>query len=368
MLLERLCDNNQYLYERAIALYQSAFPAEERRPSDEQTRVMKKPAYHFDFIMEAEEFLGIMLYWETDTFVFLEHFAMRPELRGQGLEANALSLLKEKGKTIILEIEDPIDAITCRRYAFYCRNGFFMTPHHHIQAKYRLGDEDLMLKILSYPHAITTEEYLQFQDYMTKEIGILPHFCDKITVRPMQEGDDKAQVAKLIYLSDKYIYPYWFDTLEDAQKVLAALMELPTLYNQKNITVAVTENGFIAGAVVSADCPVCEEEAFLYEAFEKAGVAHDERTHRIFLDYYAKMTEPDGHYLANIAVDPLFRGKGIASTMLIPILYGKPYCHLECVKANIGAWRVYQRLGFTIENEYPGVFGVPCYRMTRKEN
>ena len=149
MHLERLCDNNQHLYDRAFALYQSAFPLAERRPEKEQERVMHKQAYHFDLIMHEGEFIGVMLYWETDDFIFLEHFTTRPELRGQGLGAKALGLLKEKGKTIILEIEDPLDEMTTRRYEFYRRNGFLMTPHYHIQAKYDVGLEDLMLKILT---------------------------------------------------------------------------------------------------------------------------------------------------------------------------------------------------------------------------
>ncbi len=368
MKIERICKENEHLFPKAFALYEASFPTEERRDTNEQARVMKKEAYHFDLIINGGEFIGVMLYWETDTFVFLEHFTTLPEVRGQGLGAKALDLLKNKGKTVILEIEDPVDELTNRRFAFYKRNGFFMTPHYHIQAKYHLGDEDLMLKILSYPHSISKAEYLQFQDYMTKEIGILPRYNQEITVRPMADGDDKYQIAKLIYLSDCYIYPNWFDSLQDAQKVLSVMMELPTLYNKKNITVAVDKNGFVAGAVVSCDSPVEEEEKYLYEAFEKANVPCDHRTHQMYLDYYAKMDDKEGHYLANIAVDPAFRGQGIAATLISQVLEGKKYSHLECVQANIGAWRLYQRLGFTIVLEYPGVFDVPCYKMIKKEN
>lgn len=366
MRLERITEKNCQLLADAIALYKSAFPDEERRGDAEQARVMPKPAYHFDLIMDEGAFCGIMLYWETDAFIFLEHFAVLPELRGRGIGARALSLLKEKGKTVILEIEDPTDEMTTRRFGFYKRNGFVMTPHHHIQAKYQLGTEDLMLKILSYPHEISVDEYLAFQDYMTKEIGILPHFAQDVTVRPLADCDDRMQVAKLIYLSDAFIYPSWFDSMEDGQRVITAMMSLPTLYNEKNITVAVTKDGFVAGAVVSCDCPVDMKEEYLYEAFDRAGVKYDGRTHQMFLDYYAKMDETYGHYFANVATDPKYRGRGIASLMMREILNDKKYSFLECVKENIGAWRVYQRLGFTIEKEYPGVFNVPCYKMIRE--
>lgn len=369
MYLERLSEKNGHLFDTAFALYESAFPTEERRDLDEQSRVMKKDAYHFDLILDEGEFIGVMLYWETDTFVFLEHFTTLPALRGKGLGAKALGLLKAKNKTIILEIEDPVDEMTNRRFDFYKRNGFFMTPHHHIQAKYRPGIEDLMLKILSYPHAITTAEYLAFQDYMTKEIGILPQKSKEVIIRKAQKTDDYMQIAKLIYLSDAYIYPYWFDCIEDGQKVLAQMLDLPTLYNLENITVAVDKDGFIAGAIVASRSPILEDKAEIVKAFAQAGVKCDKRTDEIFSAYYEKMREDkEGLYLANIAVDETRRKRGIAAAMLASVVENEPLCHLECVQANIGAWRVYQRLGFRIVQEYPGVFDVPCYKMVKGGN
>lgn len=92
----------------------------------------------------------------------------------------------------------------------------------------------------------------------------------------------------------------------------------------------------------------------------------DERTHRMFSDYYAKMAEDkDGFYVANIAVDPQFRNKGVASKLITQTIKDKGTCHLECVIANQGAWKLYQKLGFRITGEYPGVFDVPCYTMVK---
>ena len=366
MRLKRIFPENQ-LFDEAFRLYQSAFPREERRDESEHLRVMKKDDYHFDLIMDGDSFVGVMLYWETADFVYLEHFTTRPELRGKGKGAEALNLLKEKGKTVILEIEDPVDEITRRRYGFYLRNGFIMTSHYHIQAKYHLGDEDLMLKILSYPEAISKEEYLSFQDYMTKEIGIRPSFTDEVTVRPMADGDSIEQVARLIYKSDAYIYPNWFKSIDDGVRVISKMIDLPTLYNRTNITVAVTQSGRVAGALVSCCSPVLEDKAHIYEAFRCAGVEVPENTEEIFESYYEKMAlDTDGYYLANLAVDEDFRGKGIGATLLAKVIEEKDYCHLECVKENISAWRIYQRLGFSIVEEYPGVFDVPCYKMVRR--
>ncbi|MGN0765759.1 MAG: GNAT family N-acetyltransferase [Christensenellales bacterium] len=190
----------------------------------------------------------------------------------------------------------------------------------------------------------------------------------KYTIRAMQDGDDYFQVARLIYLSDRYIYPNWFDSIEDGKKVIAAMIKLPTLYNQKNITVAVAQDGYIIGAMVSRESPVVEDEDIVREAFRRAKVVCDARTHDIFLDYYDKMKEDtQGYYIANITVDPQYRRQGVAASLMSHVIKGRPLCHLECVKANEGAWKIYQRLGFEIVGEYPGVFGVPCYKMIRRE-
>lgn len=74
MKLESLSEQNQKYYAAAKALYEEAFPVLERRDDLEQARIMKNPAYHFDFITDEDGFVGIMLYWETDSFVYLEHF------------------------------------------------------------------------------------------------------------------------------------------------------------------------------------------------------------------------------------------------------------------------------------------------------
>ena len=180
MILQRLCAANQHHFNAAFALCQEAFPPEERRDQVEQQRVLGLPDYHFDLILDGDTLCGVMLYWEIDNLIFLEHFTTLSHMRGNGIGAAALSLLKAKGKTILLEIEPPVDDITQRRYGFYQRNGFLMNPYHHIQAKYHLGDEDLELKILSYPEVLALEQYRNFYQYMTKYIGIPCQRAEKI--------------------------------------------------------------------------------------------------------------------------------------------------------------------------------------------
>lgn len=185
-----------------------------------------------------------------------------------------------------------------------------------------------------------------------------------VIIRPLEGVDDLDQVAKLIYLTDPYVYPNWFDTMEDGIKVIRQMIELPTLYSRENITVAVTPDGFVAGMVVSKQAPFTEDIDHIKKAFELSGVKADERTELVFDAYYAKMgADEDGYYIANVTVDDDHRRRGIAAAMIKHVMNGKKHCTLECVVANAGAWRLYQRLGFEIAYEYPGVHDIPCYKM-----
>lgn len=368
MRLERLSPSNAHLFDRAFKLYQSAFPIEERRDDLEQQRVIAKDDYHFDLIMNDDTFIGVMLYWETENFIFLEHFTTLPDLRGQGYGKCALNLLKDKNKVILLEIDPPVSDIAQRRYNFYKRNSFIMNPYHHIQAKYHLGDADLELKVLSYPRVLEKDEYRSFYEYMTREIGIKASKATDITVRKLEDGDNLDQVAKLIYLTDPYVYPNWFDSIDDGIKVIQQMIKLPTLYNKENITVAIADEGFVAGIIVSKQTPFTEDITHIRKAFELADVKIDHRTDFVFDSYYSKMgAEDDGYYIANVAVDDNYRKRGIAASMIDYILQNKEYCTLEAVIVNIDSWRLYQRMGFHIDFEYPGVHGIPCYKMHYKK-
>ncbi len=170
MQLLRLDKNNARFYNDAINLYINSFPLLERRDLVSHEIALTYNDYHFDFIIIDNNLVGIMLYWESDEFIFLEHFAILPSLRNKGYGESALNLLKEKNKTIILEIEPPIDDLTIKRLNFYKRNAFHLTNHNHIQLKYHKNDDDLVLKIMSYPLPINKKEYTIFNKYLNEKV------------------------------------------------------------------------------------------------------------------------------------------------------------------------------------------------------
>ena len=144
------------------------FPAEERRASEKM--LPENPNFRPAVLCRGEEFRGILFYWESREFIFLEHFTIEPRLQNGGLGAKALALLKELGKPIILEIELPEDSWKRRRKAFYEHNGFWENPWQHIQPKYRRSDKDLALMLLSYPAAITEDTWQRFETFLEENV------------------------------------------------------------------------------------------------------------------------------------------------------------------------------------------------------
>lgn len=162
----RLTSADNAKFADAIGLYGSSFPAHELRESASQRHIMAHPEYHFDLIYDAEQWCGDILYWETADFIYVEHFCIRPELRGQRVGQRALALLGKCGKTVILEIDPPTDDISIRRKGFYTRCGYCENPFPHVHPPYHKGFSGHDLVVMSYPRPLSAGEYARFSEYL----------------------------------------------------------------------------------------------------------------------------------------------------------------------------------------------------------
>ena len=116
--------------------------------------------------MEGERFLGILLFWESEGFRYVEHFATCPQLRGQGVGARALAQLNSEGIPVVLEIDPPRDEVSIRRQHFYERCGFFANTYRHVHPPYRAGYEGHPLVVMTCPAPASQEEYDRFAAYL----------------------------------------------------------------------------------------------------------------------------------------------------------------------------------------------------------
>ena len=86
---------------------------------------------------------------------------------GAAAGAKALEELGRDGKTVVLEIDPPVDDIARRRQGFYQRCGFAVNPYPHVHPPYRPEYPGHELVVLSSPRALTPAEYGAFACYLS---------------------------------------------------------------------------------------------------------------------------------------------------------------------------------------------------------
>lgn len=121
MIFKRLTNSEDKIYEKAMELYSKSFPIYEQR---------------------------------------------LPEMRGRGYGAQTLSFSASAKKTVILEIDPPNDEVSARRKAFYERAGYRANPFDHIHPPYHSEYKGHRLVVMTYPAAISENEYKNFNSYL----------------------------------------------------------------------------------------------------------------------------------------------------------------------------------------------------------
>ncbi len=114
------------------ALYESAFPDEERIPWNDLLRLVREMPLEFAEYRDGEELLGLTIVYPRPRLSWFWYFAVPEEKRGRGIGQRILSafLARYEGRSVVLDMEDPAQpgarnvAQRRRRRDFYLRNGF----------------------------------------------------------------------------------------------------------------------------------------------------------------------------------------------------------------------------------------------------
>lgn len=170
MRLERVTSAAHPMYTQAMALYKKSFPPYEQREAPSQECILGEEDYNFALVYDGKLFVGLVLYWEAAEYLYIEHFCILQALRNHHYGQRTLDLLAECGKTLILEIDPPTDAITRRRKAFYERCGFAGNLFPHIHPPYHAENHGHALVVMTYPLPIPQEKYNDFYRYLTEKV------------------------------------------------------------------------------------------------------------------------------------------------------------------------------------------------------
>ncbi len=170
MEFKRLTNSEDEFFDRAMSLYRQSFPYYEQREERSQREIMRHGEYHFNLIFDGAQWVGIMLFWETEEFIYVEHFCIFPELRNMRYGQRALENLGRAGKSVILEIDPPVDSISRNRKQFYERCGFVENGFSHVHPPYHTGVKGHELVVMSKPEELSQREYDRFKSYLENTV------------------------------------------------------------------------------------------------------------------------------------------------------------------------------------------------------
>ena len=157
---KNISDNH---FKKAWKIYEDAFPIEERRLLNQQINVMKESNYHFDIMIDKNELIGILLWWDFETLRHIEYFATSTKHRNKGFGKQILeNFMNDNDKPILLEVELPYSTINKRRIKFYERIGYKLNQHYYEVPPFIEGNNPLQLLLMSYPTFLTEKDVEQF--------------------------------------------------------------------------------------------------------------------------------------------------------------------------------------------------------------
>ena len=144
------------------ALLEDSFPPDEYRPYEAQFALLSDPRYTLWTTKRKKALISV---WQFDRFAYIEHFAVDPACRNQGLGTQLLQeVLSALPCPVCLEAELPDSELTRRRLAFYQRNGFICNVYPYIQPAYSPGRSPVPMQILSTPSALDHAQFRTVQD------------------------------------------------------------------------------------------------------------------------------------------------------------------------------------------------------------
>ena len=159
-------------WDEAWAIYQNSFPQKEIRSLEDHLQALSDPHYTADGIWSDGRLIGILYYWTAPEYVYIEHLAISPDLRGANMGSRVLEAFCRKAGRIVLEIDPPETEIAVRRLRFYERLGFVRNDYHYVHPSFQRPYEPHQLVLMSYPKAMTDEECRSFERFVSHSLRI----------------------------------------------------------------------------------------------------------------------------------------------------------------------------------------------------
>ena len=169
MKFDRIENAQDPLFQAVWNVYGNSFPSYEKRTLIQQKKLFRKKEYSLFAVLEMRKFLGFLNTWDFDSFLFIEHFAVKEELRGKGIGTkilqNFIQKQKKHRKDIILETERPnVNFAAKKRIVFYERLGFRLCLENYMQPPYSTKKKPVPLFLMQHGKKILSDEFIEIRE------------------------------------------------------------------------------------------------------------------------------------------------------------------------------------------------------------
>ena len=161
----RISSSGDKWYKPFKEIYTVSFPIHEQRTEAQQQAAFADDHYHLLVLIESDNLLSFIAYWDFSDYVYIEHLAVNPQFRGQEIGSKMLIAFAEKvEKTVLLEIDPLVDDISKKRLRFYKKLGYMVNPYEHFHPAYNPDYLPHQLLLLSHDIELVQSQFDKFSD------------------------------------------------------------------------------------------------------------------------------------------------------------------------------------------------------------
>ena len=176
---------------------------------------------------------------------------------------------------------------------------------------------------------------------------------EDVIFRRAEKDDNMEEIASLIYQTDPYIYPFWFnENINEAKKVLSEeIQKEGFIFYYENIYVAYDKK---TEKIVGIVCAIDPTTNLNYDYTKLESVNHN---YKFTIEHYIKELikeeeEKEYMYISNVCIDENYRSRRIGSRMAKSFIdqmhnvakFDK--IGFDCLMHNLRAKNLYHSLGF----------------------
>lgn len=145
-------------------LMELSFPVEEFRTYEEAFPLLSLSEYQILTIEEDRVIKAFIAQWSFQDFYYIEHFAVNPSARGEGLGTQIIRDYLDQAKLpVVIEVETANTINAKRRITFYERLGFILSEIEYMQPPLQPASHGVLLRLMHYPADISKELLLKMK-------------------------------------------------------------------------------------------------------------------------------------------------------------------------------------------------------------